>query len=137
MRGNVELVWLSEAEGRVAAEGALPYPPGVLCVVPGEVWGRAVLRHFRRWKRASTCRPVFTRAAGYIAKRILTASSGCTANMLNQRLCAFYSDPSPAVCRERDAVAQPALCRYILRGWPILPYCISTLRKPPSTQCSR
>ena len=25
--------------GRVAAEGALPYPPGILCVVPGEVWG--------------------------------------------------------------------------------------------------
>ena len=22
-----------------AAEGALPYPPGILCVVPGEVWG--------------------------------------------------------------------------------------------------
>lgn len=37
---------LSEAEGRVAAEGALPYPPGVLCVVPGEVWGGAVLRYF-------------------------------------------------------------------------------------------
>ncbi len=46
IRGNVELVRLSEAEGRVAAEGALPYPPGVLCVVPGEVWGGAVLRYF-------------------------------------------------------------------------------------------
>ncbi len=43
IRGNVELVRLSEAEGRVAAEGALPYPPGVLCVVPGEVWGGAAL----------------------------------------------------------------------------------------------
>ncbi|RRA41167.1 ornithine decarboxylase, partial [Cronobacter sakazakii] len=46
IRGNVELVRLSEAEGRVAAEGALPYPPGVLCVVPGEVWGGAALRYF-------------------------------------------------------------------------------------------
>ncbi|MDP0964770.1 ornithine decarboxylase, partial [Klebsiella pneumoniae] len=46
IRGNVELVRLSEAEGRVAAEGALPYPPGVLCVVPGDVWGGAVLRYF-------------------------------------------------------------------------------------------
>ncbi|MGU4650892.1 hypothetical protein MAY67_25445, partial [Escherichia coli] len=26
--------------------GALPYPPGVLCVVPGEVWGGAVQRYF-------------------------------------------------------------------------------------------
>ena len=38
-RGNVELVALSDIAGRVAAEGALPYPPGILCVVPGEVWG--------------------------------------------------------------------------------------------------
>ncbi|VTM59451.1 ornithine decarboxylase [Klebsiella pneumoniae] len=48
IRGNVELVRLSEAEGRVAAEGALPYPPGVLCVVPGEVWGGARAALFPR-----------------------------------------------------------------------------------------
>jgi ornithine decarboxylase len=38
-RGNVELVPLKDIIGRVAAEGALPYPPGILCVVPGESWG--------------------------------------------------------------------------------------------------
>ena len=38
-RGNVDFVALRDIEGRVAAEGALPYPPGILCVVPGEVWG--------------------------------------------------------------------------------------------------
>lgn len=46
LRGEVELVRLPDAEGRIAAEGALPYPPGVLCVVPGEIWGGAVLRYF-------------------------------------------------------------------------------------------
>ncbi|EAQ6129716.1 ornithine decarboxylase SpeF [Salmonella enterica] len=46
IRGHAELVRLSEIEGRVAVEGALPYPPGVLCVVPGEVWGGAVLKYF-------------------------------------------------------------------------------------------
>lgn len=46
VRGEVDLIPLAEAEGRVAAEGALPYPPGVLCVVPGEIWGGAVLRYF-------------------------------------------------------------------------------------------
>lgn len=46
IRGNVELVRIRDAEGRIAAEGALPYPPGVLCVVPGEVWGGAVQRYF-------------------------------------------------------------------------------------------
>ncbi|MFP1732523.1 ornithine decarboxylase [Lonsdalea quercina] len=46
IRGDIELIALDEAEGRIAAEGALPYPPGVLCVVPGEVWGGAVLHYF-------------------------------------------------------------------------------------------
>ncbi|MDM8227311.1 ornithine decarboxylase SpeF [Parasutterella secunda] len=46
IRGHVELVQLEKAEGRIAAEGALPYPPGVLCCVPGEVWGDAVLQYF-------------------------------------------------------------------------------------------
>lgn len=46
IRGNVELLPIIDAQGRIAAEGALPYPPGVLCVVPGEVWGGAVLRYF-------------------------------------------------------------------------------------------
>lgn len=46
IRDNVELVALEDADGRIAAEGALPYPPGVLCVVPGEVWGGAVLKYF-------------------------------------------------------------------------------------------
>jgi len=46
IRGEVELVPIAEAAGRIAAEGALPYPPGVLCVVPGEIWGGAVQRYF-------------------------------------------------------------------------------------------
>ena len=46
IRGNAELVPLEKAEGRIAVEGALPYPPGVLCVVPGEVWGDSALRYF-------------------------------------------------------------------------------------------
>ncbi|MBJ7221956.1 MULTISPECIES: ornithine decarboxylase [unclassified Brenneria] len=46
VRGDIELVPIAQAAGRIAAEGALPYPPGVLCVVPGEVWGGAVQRYF-------------------------------------------------------------------------------------------
>jgi ornithine decarboxylase len=46
IRGNVDFIPLEKAEGRVAAEGALPYPPGVLCCVPGEMWGGAVLQYF-------------------------------------------------------------------------------------------
>lgn len=47
VRGQVELVPLADIEGRIAAEGALPYPPGILCVVLGEVWGGPALDYFR------------------------------------------------------------------------------------------
>ena len=46
IRGNCELVPLEKAAGRVAVEGALPYPPGVLCIQPGEVWGDSVQKYF-------------------------------------------------------------------------------------------
>lgn len=46
VRGNAELVAVDQIEGRIAAEGALPYPPGVLCVVPGEIWGGSVQQYF-------------------------------------------------------------------------------------------
>jgi ornithine decarboxylase len=37
-RGKVDLIPLSDISGRICAEGALPYPPGIICVVPGEQW---------------------------------------------------------------------------------------------------
>lgn len=45
-RGKGELVPLDEAEGRIALEGALPYPPGVLCVQPGERWSKTACDYF-------------------------------------------------------------------------------------------
>ncbi|MEG9532470.1 ornithine decarboxylase SpeF [Mannheimia bovis] len=46
VRNNVELVPLTDIIGRVAAEGALPYPPGVICVVPGEKWNETAQEYF-------------------------------------------------------------------------------------------
>ncbi|WP_295787850.1 ornithine decarboxylase [uncultured Veillonella sp.] len=46
VRGEGELVALSEAVGRIALEGALPYPPGVLCVQPGERWSETARDYF-------------------------------------------------------------------------------------------
>lgn len=60
IRGEVELVPIAEAGGRVAAEGALPYPPGVLCVVPGEVWGGAVQRYFLALEEGVNLLPGFS-----------------------------------------------------------------------------
>lgn len=59
VRNNVELVPLSQIEGRIAAEGALPYPPGVLCVVPGEKWGDAALQYFRALEAGLNLLPGF------------------------------------------------------------------------------
>lgn len=45
-RGNGELIDLKNAEGRIALEGALPYPPGILCIHPGERWTKTAIHYF-------------------------------------------------------------------------------------------
>ena len=85
IRGHGELVPLEKAEGRIAAEGALPYPPGVLCCVPGEVWSDAVLKYFLALEEGINRMPGFSpelqgvyiqqdpdgrkRAYGYVIRR--------------------------------------------------------------------
>lgn len=59
IRGNYETVPLAQARGRVAVEGALPYPPGVLCCVPGEVWSSAVFDYFTALEEAVNRFPGF------------------------------------------------------------------------------
>lgn len=46
IKNNAELVPLTEIVGRIALEGALPYPPGVFCVVPGERWNEVAQKYF-------------------------------------------------------------------------------------------
>lgn len=46
MRNNTKLVKVSEIEGEIALEGALPYPPGIYCVAPGERWSGIVRDYF-------------------------------------------------------------------------------------------
>lgn len=45
-RNNAKLVPLSHIVGEIALEGALPYPPGVFCVVPGERWNNVAQKYF-------------------------------------------------------------------------------------------
>lgn len=59
IRNEVKLVRLSEIGGQIAAEGALPYPPGVLCTVPGEIWGGAVQKYFLALEEGINCLPGF------------------------------------------------------------------------------
>lgn len=60
VRNKVELVPLTDIVGRVAAEGALPYPPGVLCVVPGERWSPTAQKYFLALEEGINTLPGFT-----------------------------------------------------------------------------
>lgn len=46
IKNNAKLVPLTDIVGEVALEGALPYPPGVFCVVPGEKWNETAQKYF-------------------------------------------------------------------------------------------
>ena len=46
MRNESELVDLDNVLGRIAAEGALPYPPGVFIVAHGEKWSKIDQKYF-------------------------------------------------------------------------------------------
>lgn len=46
LKNNFKLVKVSDALGEVALEGALPYPPGIFCVAPGEVWNEVAIKYF-------------------------------------------------------------------------------------------
>ncbi|NRO35483.1 putative ornithine decarboxylase [Lactobacillus helveticus] len=45
-KDQTELVDLEDVVGRTVAEGALPYPPGVFIVAPGEKWGEIDQKYF-------------------------------------------------------------------------------------------
>lgn len=46
LHNNVKIINLKEAVGHTAVEGALPYPPGIFCVVPGEKWSKIAQKYF-------------------------------------------------------------------------------------------
>ncbi|WP_278279662.1 hypothetical protein [Clostridium sp. DMHC 10] len=46
VRNNAKLVPLEDIVGKVALEGALPYPPGIFCVAPGERWNKVAQKYF-------------------------------------------------------------------------------------------
>lgn len=46
IRNHGEIVEINKAKGRIALEGCLPYPPGVICVQPGERWSETAVDYF-------------------------------------------------------------------------------------------
>lgn len=47
MKKQNELVDLADVSGRIALEGALPYPPGIFIVAPGEKWSTIDQQYFQ------------------------------------------------------------------------------------------
>lgn len=46
IKNNAKLMPLDSIVGEIALEGALPYPPGIFCVVPGERWTETAQKYF-------------------------------------------------------------------------------------------
>ena len=60
LRGEGILTEIAGAEGHIALEGALPYPPGVLCVYPGERWTKTAVSYFQSLAEMANRFPGFT-----------------------------------------------------------------------------
>lgn len=60
VKGNYDSVSLNDCIDRIAVEGALPYPPGIFIVVPGEVWHETAVNYFKTLFTAIQKFPGFT-----------------------------------------------------------------------------
>ena len=47
IRNHAKMIDIDQIEGEVALEGALPYPPGIFCVAPGERWSSPAVAYFK------------------------------------------------------------------------------------------
>jgi len=59
VRNNAKLVPLDKIRGEIALEGALPYPPGIFCVVPGERWNEVAQNYFLLLEKGINAFPGF------------------------------------------------------------------------------
>lgn len=59
IRGNYRLVTLEQALGCIAAEGVIPYPPGIMCIAPGERWNAELTRYLTAVEALSSRYPEF------------------------------------------------------------------------------
>ena len=59
VRGEASLQRISEVAGRVAAEGVIPYPPGIMCITPGECWTATLVGYLQAVEDLSAQYPEF------------------------------------------------------------------------------
>lgn len=82
MRGHGELVDLEQADGRLALEGALPYPPGVLCIHPGEDGLKPLLNtSWILWKVLISFPALLQKSRAFTSRKQKTVKSTLTATL--------------------------------------------------------
>ncbi|WEK29191.1 MAG: ornithine decarboxylase [Candidatus Pseudomonas phytovorans] len=59
VRGEAILVSIGEVAGKVAAEGVIPYPPGIMCIAPGERWTAVLVGYLQAVEALSAQYPEF------------------------------------------------------------------------------
>ncbi|MFK3775838.1 ornithine decarboxylase [Pseudomonas sp. NPDC089406] len=59
VRGQAWLAPVEQALDKVAAEGVIPYPPGVMCITPGERWSAALVGYVRAIEAITRLHPAF------------------------------------------------------------------------------
>ena len=59
VRGEASLCSVRQVTGRVAAEGVIPYPPGIMCIAPGERWTSVLVAYLLAIETLSTKYPEF------------------------------------------------------------------------------
>ena len=78
IRDNVELVPIGRGRAHRGGRG-LAVPAGVLCVVPGEVWGGAAQRYFGAGRGHQPPAGLLAGAAGVYIEKKITAGSASSA----------------------------------------------------------
>ena len=59
VRGQASLQRVGEVAGRIAAEGVIPYPPGIMCIAPGERWTATLAGYLQAVEDLSAQYPEF------------------------------------------------------------------------------
>lgn len=59
VRGESRLTSIYQALGKVAAEGVIPYPPGIVCIAPGERWSKALVEYIGAIEAMAVAYPAF------------------------------------------------------------------------------
>lgn len=59
VRGQFRLAAIADVIGCVAAEGVIPYPPGIMCIAPGECWNTALIGYLTAVQALVSAYPEF------------------------------------------------------------------------------